>query len=234
MLEINNLDIAYKKVSVVRGVSFDVKNGEIVSILGSNGAGKSTILRCIAGSIHPLKGEILFMGETVQGLPAFKVARKGLCLIPEGSKIFSKLSVEDNLLMGTFAKKPGYMKEETSDKVYEMFPILHNRKKQIANTLSGGERQMLAIGRALMAQPKVLMLDEPTAGLSPILSQQVFKFINKIKNLGLTILLVEQQVENTLKVSDRSYVLENGEIVMSGKGEELLGSEKIRKAYLGL
>ena len=234
MLEVNKIVIAYKKVPVVRDVSFGVSEGEIVAIVGSNGAGKSTLLRCIAGLMTASQGEIVFLGEKVENQPAYKVAQRGLCLIPEGARVFAKLSIEDNLRMGTFAKRPGYMMEELSETVYNMFPALEKRKHLNGETLSGGERQMLAIGRAMMSQPKLLMMDEPTAGLSPILAEEVFAFIKKIRHLGLTILLVEQQVEHALDTADRAYVLENGEIVMQGPAKDVMASDMVRKAYLGL
>lgn len=234
MLKVTNISVSYKKTPVVREVSLEVSEGQIVSILGSNGAGKSTILKCISGLIHPVEGNIVFLGEKIHSKLAYQVAQRGLCLIPEGSRVFSKLSIEDNLRMGTFAKKPGYMMNDLSRKVYDMFPVLYERRNLKAETLSGGERQMLAIGRALMSQPKLLMLDEPTAGLAPKLAQEVFRFIVHIKGMGLTILLVEQQVEQTLEISDFGYVLENGRVVAKGEATILLHSDKVREAYLGL
>ena len=234
MLTIKGITIAYKNVPVVRDVSFRVSEGEIVAMVGSNGAGKSTLLRCIAGLMSPYEGEIVFLGERIENQPAYNIAKKGLCLIPEGSRVFSKLSIEDNLRMATFAKKPGYMPKEVVETVYTLFPVLSERRKLYAETLSGGERQMLAVGRALMSQPKLLMLDEPTSGLAPILADQVFGFIKEIKNLGVTILLVEQQVEHALEISERAYVLENGEVVMEGPASNVAASDMVRKAYLGL
>jgi len=234
MLKVNKIVVAYKKVPVVRDVSFRVSEGEITAIVGSNGAGKSTILRAIAGLQNVLQGEIIFLDEMIENEPAYKVAQKGLCLIPEGARVFSKLSIEDNLRMGTFAKKPGHKLEELSETVYKMFPVLEQRKHLNAETLSGGERQMLAIGRAIMSQPKLLMMDEPTSGLSPILAEEIFVFIERIRELGLTILLVEQQVEHALETADRAYVLENGEIALEGLASDILVSDMVKKAYLGL
>jgi branched-chain amino acid transport system ATP-binding protein len=234
MLKVRKIEIAYKKAPVLRDVSFEVLEGEVVAIVGSNGAGKSTLLRSIAGLKEISKGEIKFLDEKIANTPAYKVAQKGLCLIPEGARVFSKLTIEDNLMLGTFAKTPGYKMAELSQSVYEMFPVLKNRKHLNAETLSGGERQMLAIGRAMMSQPKLLMMDEPTAGLSPILAEEVFVFIKKLREMGLTILLVEQQVEHALETADRAYVLENGEILMEGLAREVVSSDIVRKAYLGL
>jgi branched-chain amino acid transport system ATP-binding protein len=234
MLEVNNLTIAYNNIPVVRNVFFNVSKGQIVSIVGSNGAGKSTLLHSIAGLLKPYSGEIIFLGERIDNQPAFKVAKKGLSLIPEGARVFSKLTIEDNLLLGTFPKEPGQMFEELSQKIYNMFPILEERRYLKAETLSGGQRQMLAIGRALMSQPKLLILDEPTAGLAPNLSEEIFDFIKKIKNLEITILLVEQKIEHALQISDRAYVLENGKIIMEGRAKNVMNSDMVRKAYLGL
>ncbi len=235
MLRVEKISIPYRRVPVVRRVSFAVNGGQIVSIVGSNGAGKSTILRCVAGLIQPSDGRIEFAGEFIRRDLAHRIAKRGLCLVPEGARVFSKLSVQDNLRMGTFAtKRPGYVAKDVSEMIYKMFPILLERRQARAETLSGGERQMLAIGRALMSQPKLLMLDEPTAGLSPKLAEEVFELITEIRRLGIAILMVEQQVEYSLEIADHAYVLENGEIVMEGKGTELLGSEMIKQAYLGL
>jgi branched-chain amino acid transport system ATP-binding protein len=234
MLEVNNLTVAYNKILVVRNVSFKVSKGQIVSIVGSNGAGKSTLLRCIAGLLKPSAGEIIFLNERINHQPAYRVAKRGLSLIPEGARVFSKLSTEDNLLLGTFPKEPGQMFEELSERVYNMFPVLRERRHLKAETLSGGQRQMLAIGRALMSQPKLLVLDEPTAGLAPNLSEEIFDFIRRIKSLEITILLVEQKIEHALQISDYAYVLENGEIIMAGGAEDLMNSDMVRRVYLGM
>jgi len=234
MLEAIDIDVTYRRVPVIRHVFFQVRKGEIVAIVGSNGAGKSTLLRAVAGLKRVSKGEIRFLGESIEKEPAYKVARRGLCLIPEGAKVFSKLSIQDNLLLGTFARKAGCEQKKLSQSVFEMFPILGERRHLNAETLSGGERQMLAIGRAMMSQPSLLLMDEPTAGLSPLLAEQVFDFITELRNRGLTILLVEQQVEHALRTADRAYVLENGEILMEGPAAEVMASDKVRKAYLGL
>jgi len=234
MLDVKYLTIAYSRIPVIRDVSFKVSKGQIVSIVGSNGAGKSTLLRCIAGLLRPASGEIIFLEERIDHQPAYRVAKKGLSLIPEGARVFSKLSIEDNLLLGTFPREPGQMFGELSERVYNMFPILKERRHLKAETLSGGQRQMLAIGRALMSQPKLLVLDEPTAGLAPNLSEEIFDFIRKIKSLEITILLVEQKIEHALQISDYAYVLENGEVIMAGQAEEVMNSDMVRKAYLGL
>lgn len=234
MLRVKDVTIGYSGIPVVRHVSFNISKGEIVSIVGSNGAGKSTLLRCIAGLLKSLTGEIIFMDERIDHEPAFKVAKRGLSLIPEGARVFSKLTVEDNLLLGTFTKKPGQGFDELSRKVYKIFPILEERRRLRAETLSGGERQMLAIGRALMSQPKLLILDEPTGGLAPNLSAELFEFIKKIGTLSITLLLVEQKIEHALRISDRAYVIDNGEIIMEGRGEVVMESDRVRKAYLGL
>ena len=234
MLEVNHLSVVYGRIPVIRDVSFKVSRGQIVSTVGSNGAGKSTLLRCIAGLLRPASGEITFLDERIDHQPAYWVAKKGLSLIPEGARVFSKLSIEDNLLLGTFPKEPGQMFEELSEKVYNMFPVLRERRHLKAETLSGGQRQMLAIARALMSQPKLLVLDEPTAGLAPNLSEEIFDFVKEIKNLGITILLVEQKIEHALQISDRAYILENGEIIMAGEAEEVMNSDIVRRAYLGM
>jgi len=234
MLAVNRLSVAYNETAVIRDVSFHVSSGEIVSIVGSNGAGKSTLLRCIAGLLKPSSGEITFLDDRIDRQAAFRVAKKGLCLIPEGARVFSKLSIEDNLLLGTFAKEPGHMFDELSRRVYQMFPVLQGRRLLRAETLSGGQRQMLAIGRALMSQPKLLLLDEPTAGLAPNLAEELFDFIKQIPAIGITLLLVEQKIEHALQISDRAYVLGNGEIVMEGKAKDVMDSDVVRRAYLGL
>jgi branched-chain amino acid transport system ATP-binding protein len=234
MLRVKDLTIAYSGTPVVRHVSFNISEGEIVSIVGSNGAGKSTLLRCIAGLLKSLSGEVVFMDERIEHEPAFKVAKRGLSLIPEGARVFSKLTVEDNLLLGTFTKKPGQGFNELSGRIYQMFPVLEERRHLRAETLSGGQRQMLAIGRALMSQPKLLILDEPTGGLAPNLAEELFEFIKRISTLSITLLLVEQKIEHALGISDRAYVLNNGEILMEGRAKDVLDSDRVRKAYLGL
>jgi len=234
MLVVKGLSIAYKKTKVVQDVSFRIERGEVVSIIGSNGAGKSTTMRCLAGLLQPCTGEVLFERMRIDGMLPFRIAQQGLSLIPEGARVFTKLSVEDNLLLGTFAQKPGKDFAELCEGVYEIFPILRERRKLKAETLSGGQRQMLAIGRALMARPKLLLLDEPTQGLAPNLAEELFVFIKRIISLRITLLLVEQMIENALKISDRAYILENGQIVMEGPATEALNSDRVRKAYLGL
>ena len=232
MLNVNEMNVFYGPIHAVKGVSFDVNEGEIVTLIGANGAGKSTILKTISGLMHPKQGDIHFMGQRINATPPHRIVTKGLAHVPEGRRIFTKLTVEENLEMGAFtAERNGI--EENLDKVYKQFPRLDERRKQIAGTLSGGEQQMLAIGRALMSNPKLIMLDEPSMGLAPILVEQVFDIIRELHAAGTTILLVEQNAQMALAVADRAYVLETGKITLSGTGKELAESESVQKAYLG-
>jgi branched-chain amino acid transport system ATP-binding protein len=235
MLEIKNVSIGYKGgVLAVQDISFTVKKGEVVSLIGSNGAGKSTLLRGISGLLRPRAGEILLNGEALHTVPAHDIVRKGVAMVPEGRQLFGRLSVIDNLLMGAYAIDSKQRTQETLETVLALFPRLAERKGQRAETLSGGEQQQLAIGRGLMSQPTLLMLDEPSLGIMPKLVAEIFETINKIAKKGLTVLLVEQNVFEALHISDRAYVLQTGRIVLEGRGEELLKSDLVRQAYLGM
>jgi len=234
MLEVKKLCVSYLGVPVIREVSFKVEEGQMVSIVGSNGAGKSTMLKTISGLLRPLSGEIHFLGERIDTLPAFRITTQGISHIPEGRRIFSKLTVLDNLLVGAHTRSSTSETEQNLHEVYRLFPILEERKSQMGETLSGGEQQMLAIARGLMSKPKLMMLDEPSLGLMPSLSKRVIEVLKRISSQGTTILLVEQKVRDALELADRAYVLQTGTIVMEGPGSELLKSDMIRKAYLGM
>jgi branched-chain amino acid transport system ATP-binding protein len=225
--------MGYKDVTVVRDVSFDVIEGEVVSLVGANGAGKSTVLRTIAGLLRPHAGEIRLRGEPIHTTPAYALVRKGVAMVPEGRQLFGRLSVKDNLLMGAYTLDKSQEIEETLESVLSLFPILKERGSQTAQTLSGGEQQQLAIARALMSRPKLLLLDEPSLGLSPKLVAEIFDTIHHIHEKGITVLLVEQNVFEALEISDRAHVLQSGRIVLSGTGAELLKSDLVRGAYLG-
>ena len=233
LLEVKNLDVHYGVIQAIRDVSFEVNEGEIVTLIGANGAGKTTTMQSIMGLIHPSHGEIYYDGQKINGIPSHKIVKLGMTQVPEGRRIFSELTVYENLLMGAYTRKDKDEIEKDFDDIYALFPRLEERKNQIAGTLSGGEQQMLAMGRAIMSRPKLLMLDEPSMGLSPLLVDQVFEIIKRFHENGTTILLVEQNANKSLAISDRAYVLENGRIVLSGTGAELLASEEIKKAYLG-
>ncbi len=232
MLQVKELNVYYGPIHAVKGVNFEVKEGEIVTLIGANGAGKSTILKTISGLMHPKGGDIEFLGRRINATAPHRIVKQGLAHVPEGRRIFTKLSVEENLEMGAFTAERGGI-EESLEEVYRQFPRLDERRKQIAGTLSGGEQQMLAIGRALMSKPKLMMLDEPSMGLAPILVEQVFDIIQQLHAAGTTILLVEQNAQMALAVANRAYVLETGTITISGTGEELAQSEQVQKAYLG-
>ena len=231
MLQVENINVYYGNIHAIRDISFCVNDGEIVALIGANGAGKSTTLKTISGLLPSRTGSITFLGEPLDKVPAHKRVSKGLSQVPEGRRIFLQMTVLENLQMGAFTNK-GDVKAGIEN-VFERFPRLKERKSQIAGTLSGGEQQMLAMGRALMSSPKLLMLDEPSMGLAPILVEQIFDIIKEFHKAGTTILLVEQNAEMALKIADRAYVLESGSIVMSGTGAELAASDKIKKAYLG-
>ena len=233
MLKVNNLHTYYGNIKALRGVSFHVEKGEILSFIGANGAGKSTLMNTLSGILKPKMGEIIFEGEDITKLSPRDRVRKGIILCPEGRQIFPKFTVEENLLMGAYTVYDKELNRRNYEKVFELFPQIKDRQKQIAGTLSGGEQQMLAIGRALMSAPKILMLDEPSLGLSPILVEQIFDLINEINRQGTTILLVEQNAMAALEISDRAYALETGEITIEGSGEELLHNDMIKKSYLG-
>lgn len=232
MLKINNLAVSYGMIQAVHGVSFDVKPGEIVTLIGANGAGKTTILRTISGLIRPKSGQILFEDQDVTKTPPQKIVAAGLSQVPEGRHVFSGLSVMENLEMGAYLRKDDGLKADY-EQVFEKFPVLKERRNQDAATLSGGEQQMLAMGRALMSKPKLLLLDEPSMGLAPIFIKEIFSIIQEINAQGTTVLLIEQNAKMALSVAHRGYVLETGKIVLSGTGSELLDSEEVKKAYLG-
>ena len=232
MLKVNNINVYYGAIHAIKDVSFEVNDGEIVTLIGANGAGKSTTLQTISGLLHSRTGSIEFLGESLMGIPAHKIVAKGLAQVPEGRRIFLQMTVEENLQMGAYTRS-GAGIDQDLEKVYTYFPRLMERRRQIAGTLSGGEQQMLAMGRALMSRPKLLMLDEPSMGLAPILVEQIFEIIRTLHKAGTTILLVEQNAQAALSIADRGYVLETGRIVTSGTGQELLASPEIKRAYLG-
>lgn len=232
MLKIDNLSVHYGMIQAVRDVSFHVEQGEIVSLIGANGAGKTTILRTISGLNRPSNGTITFEGNEIQKTVPQKIVASGLCQVPEGRHVFSGLTVQENLEMGAFLRKDKEFKKEY-DMIFERFPILKERRNQDAATLSGGEQQMLAMGRALMSKPKLLLLDEPSMGLAPIFIQEIFNIIQEINKQGTTILLIEQNAKMALSIADRGYVLETGNIVLSGSGKDLIDDDEVKKAYLG-
>ena len=233
MLEVKNLSVHYGMIQAVRNVDFKVNEGEIVSLIGANGAGKSTILKTLSGLIHPSEGEIVYLGENIASTSARKIVEKGLVQVPEGRHVFPGLTVKENLELGAFLRKDKEAIQKDMEAVFERFPILKERKDQDAQTLSGGEQQMLAMGRALMSRPKLLLLDEPSMGLAPIFIREIFKIIQEIQKTGTTVLLIEQNAKMALSISNRAYVLETGSVVLSGTGQELLESDEIQKAYLG-
>ena len=231
MLKVDNINVFYGKIHALKDVSFEVQNDEIVALIGANGAGKSTSLKTISGLLRTKTGSITFMDEDITHTEAYKLVEKGMAHVPEGRRIFAQMTVLENLEMGAYVSKAN-VRDSVSD-VFQRFPRLKHRKNQVAGTLSGGEQQMLAMGRALMSQPKLLMLDEPSMGLAPILVQQIFDIIGELHKMGTTILLVEQNAEMALNIADRAYVLESGRIALTGTGKELLASESVKKAYLG-
>ena len=232
MLSVRDLNVYYGSIHAVKGVSFEVEQGEIVTLIGANGAGKSTTLNTIAGLLEPESGSVDFEGESLLGIPAHKMVRRGMALCPEGRRIFQDMTVRENLEMGAFTRKEAEA-VETRKRVYESFPRLKERRNQAAGTLSGGEQQMLAMGRALMSKPKLMMLDEPSMGLAPILVQEIFDIIKELNEQGTTILLVEQNASMALSIADRAYVLETGKVSMSGDANDLLHDSRVRQAYLG-
>lgn len=234
MLEIKNIDVFYGDVQVIWDISFNVKQGEIVALIGANGAGKSTTLKTISGILRPKQGEIHFNDIPIHKVEPYKLIEIGLVHVPEARRLFVEMSVEENLDMGSLKGEAKKEREVTKELVFDLFPRLLERRRQLAGTLSGGEQQMLAIGRGLMAKPKLQMFDEPSLGLSPILVRDIFNVIKKIKEEGTTVLIVEQNVKQTLAIADRAYVLENGKIALQGTGAELLNNEHVRTAYLGV
>ncbi len=231
MLNISDIHVYYGAIHAIKGVSFQVNAGEIVALIGANGAGKSTILKTVSGLMHPRSGSISFMGENITHTDAYQLLRHGLAHVPEGRRIFLQMTVQENLEMGAYINKE--VSKADLDMVFEYFPRLKERRRQIAGTLSGGEQQMLAMSRALMSHPKLMMLDEPSMGLAPILVDQIFDIIKQLHQSGTTILLVEQNARKALQIADRAYVLETGGITLSGTGAELASSDAVRKAYLG-
>ena len=231
ILKVDDIHVYYGAIHAIKGVSFEVGEGEIVALIGANGAGKSTILKTVSGLMHSRSGSITFMDQNITHTDAYKLVRHGLAHVPEGRRIFLQMSVQENLEMGAFTRKE--VSKDDLDMVFNYFPRLKERRKQIAGTLSGGEQQMLAMSRALMSHPKLMMLDEPSMGLAPILVDQIFDIIKELHKAGTTILLVEQNASKALKIADRAYVLETGSVTLSGTGAELAKSDEVRKAYLG-
>lgn len=234
MLELNGLHVSYGKIAALRGISLSVAEGEIVTVVGGNGAGKTTTLRTISGVLKPTSGSITFEGESLIGLVSEKVVSRGISHSPEGRLIFGRMSIAENLRLGAYNRKDGSAITADLDRMYQMFPVLAQRRDQRAGTLSGGEQQMLAIGRSLMSSPRLLLLDEPSLGLAPLIVEQIFEVIVQLRRQGVTILLVEQNANEALRISDRAYVLETGEVAMQGPSDTLLDDPKLRTAYLGL
>ncbi len=233
MLEIKDIEVFYGMIQAIKGVSFEVNEGEVIALIGANGAGKTTILHSITGLIVPKKGEILFEGQDITSTPAHKIVSMGMAHVPEGRRVFAQLTVLENLKMGAFTRKDKDEIEESLIRVYKRFPRLEERKNQMAGTLSGGEQQMLAMGRALMSRPRIILMDEPSMGLSPIFVNEIFDIIREVSEGGTTVLLVEQNAKKALAIADRAYVLETGKIVLDGKAEDLLNDDSVKKAYLG-
>ncbi|AIM16484.1 MULTISPECIES: ABC transporter ATP-binding protein [Neobacillus] len=233
MLKVNDINVYYGNIHALKGVSLEIHQGEIVTLIGANGAGKSTLLKTLSGLLKPKSGEILFENEHLAGKVPQLIVKKGISHVPEGRRVFANMSVEENLELGAYLRKDKQGIREDFEKVYQLFPRLHERRKQLSGTLSGGEQQMLAMGRALMARPRLLLLDEPSMGLAPLLVKTIFQIIEEINKTGTTILLVEQNANMALSIADRAYVIETGKIVASGRASELGQSDQIRKAYLG-
>ena len=233
VLEVADLHVAYGKIEAVKGISFTVDAGQVVTLIGGNGAGKTTTLRTLSGLLRCTKGSIVFEGADITTTPAHEIVAKGIAQSPEGRRIFPRLSVAENLELGAFIRRDADGVRADQERVYSLFPVLQERSTQAAGTLSGGEQQMLAMGRALMSRPKLLMLDEPSMGLSPIMMQRILSTVSELKAAGTTILLVEQNAQAALSLADSAYVIETGRIVLSGTGAELLGNDEVRKAYLG-
>ncbi|WP_295714121.1 ABC transporter ATP-binding protein [uncultured Mitsuokella sp.] len=233
MLKIDNIDVYYGAIHALKGISLEVNQGEIVTLIGANGAGKSTTLRTISGLLKPKNGSITFMGQNIAGVRAHEIVKRGISQVPEGRRVFAEMTVMENLDLGAFVRKDKDGIQQDLKKVFELFPRLEERKNQSAGTLSGGEQQMLAMGRALMSRPKLLLLDEPSMGLAPLLIKEIFNIIVDINKSGTTVLLVEQNANMALSIANRAYVLETGRITLSGSAQELAASEDVRKAYLG-
>ncbi len=234
MLEVKDLKVYYGLIQAIKGISFEVNKGEVIALIGANGAGKTTILHTITGLIQPKEGSVFFEGTDITKLPGHKIVSMGMAHVPEGRRVFANLSVYQNLKMGAYIQKDKKVIDETLEMIYQHFPRLEERKNQLAGTLSGGEQQMLAMGRALMSSPKMILMDEPSMGLSPLLVKEVFSIIEYCHESGITILLVEQNAKMALGIADRAYVLETGNITMSGDAKEMLENEEVKKAYLGV
>jgi branched-chain amino acid transport system ATP-binding protein len=234
MLEVQNIDVFYGDLQVLWDVSFEVAEGEIVALVGANGSGKSTTLKTISGLLSPTRGGIRFLDQHLDQIPANKVVEHGVAHVPEGRRLFPEMTVRENLIMGSLSPQAKAKRNETMEWVFGLFPRLREREKQMAGTLSGGEQQMVAVGRGLMALPKMIMFDEPSLGLAPILVAEIFKIIRRINKEGVTVLVTEQNTKQSLEISDRGYVLENGRVVLSGTGQELLDNEHVKAAYLGI
>jgi len=233
MLKVDNINVYYGNIQALKGVSLEINQGEIVTLIGANGAGKSTLLKTISGLLKPKQGELVYENASIAGKPAQAIVKRGISHVPEGRRVFSNMSVEENLELGAFLRNDKAGIQEDFEKVFQLFPRLKERQKQLSGTLSGGEQQMLAMGRALMARPKLLLLDEPSMGLAPILVKTIFDIIKQINKDGTTILLVEQNANMALSIAHRAYVIETGRVILSGTAEELNASDQIKKAYLG-
>lgn len=233
MLEVKNLEVYYGMIQAIKGISFEVNEGEVISLIGANGAGKTTTLHAVTGLIAPRAGQIIFEGKDITKVPGHKLVSMGIAHVPEGRRVFAQLSVYENLKLGAFTRKDKNEIEETLQHIYARFPRLKERKNQLAGTLSGGEQQMLAMGRALMSKPRIILMDEPSMGLSPIYVNEIFNIIKEVSKAGTTVLLVEQNAKKALSIADRAYVLETGKIVMAGDAKELMNDDSIKKAYLG-
>lgn len=233
MLSVNNLQVHYGMIQAIKDVSFEVNEGEVIALIGANGAGKTTILHTVSGLLQPTKGSVVFEGQDISKIPAHKIVSLGMAHVPEGRRVFAQLTVLENLKLGAYTRKDKNEMEETLKMIYKRFPRLEERKNQIAGTLSGGEQQMLAMGRALMSHPKIILMDEPSMGLSPIFVEEVFNIIRDISAEGVTVLLVEQNAKKALNIADRAYVLETGNIILQGDAKKLMNDESVKKAYLG-
>ena len=234
MLKVEHIDAFYGDLQVLWDVSFEVREGEIVVLLGANGAGKSTTLKTISSLLKPRGGTVTFDGVRLDQIPSYDIINHGLAHVPEGRRLFPEMTVEENLILGSLTREAKEKRNKTRERIYELFPRLHERRKQAAGTLSGGEQQMLAIGRGIMSLPKMIMFDEPSLGLAPILVMEIFRIVEMVRQEGMTVLLVEQNVKHTLAMCDRAYVLENGRITLSGTGQEFLNNEHVKEAYLGI
>ena len=234
MLEVKNIDVSYGDLQVLWDVSFEVNEGEIVALVGANGAGKSTTLKTVSGLLRPNNGSVRFLDQRLDQIPAHRIIEHGIAQVPEGRRLFPEMSVRENLIMGSLSPQAKAKRGETMEWIFGLFPRLREREKQLAGTLSGGEQQMCAVGRGLMALPRLIMFDEPSLGLAPILVADIFRIIERIQQEGVTVLIVEQNTKHTLEICTRGYVLENGRVVLSGTGQELLNNEHVRQAYLGI